>query len=539
MLNIGLFDRAAAHGGRIALVDGHGQFTYRQLLERSAAVAGVLVDRCRALRRDASSPATTPSRIAYLVRPGFEHVAVQWGIWGAGAIGVPLSSAQAPAEWAHAIADSEPNLVVVDAEHAAPMRAAIGGERPGVATTDELANLPGDGLAPAGKWGREWYSAPDNYSRPHFGGRRARGRVDGADALILYTSGTTGKPKGVVLTHANLEAQVQCLVAAWDWRPEDRILHVLPLNHVHGIVNILTCALWAGATCEMLPTFDADATWDAIASGRLTLFMAVPTIYAKLVAAWEGATAERRQAMSNGCHAMRLMVSGSAALPVRVLDRWREISGHVLLERYGMTEIGMALSNPLHGERRAGAVGTPLPGVQVQIVDEHGRDVPPGVAGESKSEGRACSARYWRRPDATAAAFRNGWFRTGDVAVFDNGAYRLLGRQSVDIIKSGGYKISALEIEEVLREHPAIGECAVVGIEDPEWGERVAVAVVPREDAPIELEALRDWARPRLARYKLPSRLLVVRDLPRNAMGKASKPAVKRMFRGSETSPKA
>jgi malonyl-CoA/methylmalonyl-CoA synthetase len=175
-------------------------------------------------------------------------------------------------------------------------------------------------------------------------------------------------------------------------------------------------------------------------------------------------------------------------------------------------------------------VGVPLPGVHVQIVDEHGREVTPGTAGELEVRGPGVFHEYWRRPDATASAFRDGWFRTGDVAVLENGMYRLLGRQSVDIIKSGGYKISALEIEEVLREHPGIAECAVVGVEDPEWGERIAVAIVARGEASIDLEALRDWARLHLARYKLPTRLLVVDRLPRNAMGKVFKPAVTELF---------
>ena len=172
------------------------------------------------------------------------------------------------------------------------------------------------------------------------------------------------------------------------------------------------------------------------------------------------------------------MVSGSAALPVNVLEQWRKISGHVLLERYGMTEIGMALSNPLHGERRPGFVGVPLPGMAVRLVDEQGQEVPSGTPGEIEVQGPSVFREYWRRPGVTEAAFRDGWFRTGDIAVVEQGYYRILGRSSVDIIKTGGYKVSALEIEEVLREHLAIREAAVVGLPDPEWGERVGAAVV-------------------------------------------------------------
>src|SRR2546425_325998 len=285
--------------------------------------------------------------------------------------------------------------------------------------------------------------------------------------MIVYTSATTGKPKGVVTTPANIAGRVTSLVRAWEWRADDWILLVLPLHHVHGIINVLTCALWAGARCEMLPTFDAEQVWGRIAAGELTLFMAVPTIYARLITAWEAAAPERRRAWAAGCAPprMRVMISGSAALPVQRLERWREISGHVLLERYGMTEIGMALGNPLHGERRPGFVGTPLPGVEVRLVDDAGRAVPAGTSGEIEVRGAAVFLEYWRRPDATAEAFRDGWFRTGDVAVLENGSYRILGRSSVDIIKTGGFKGSAVEGEEGLRTHPAIAEGAGGGVE--------------------------------------------------------------------------
>ncbi len=504
--NLELFERAGHWNNRVAVMDATGTFTYRDLLDRAAAIGDALGALTQRRPTVSGDDETSIPRVAYLVAPGFRHVATQWSIWHAGATGVPLSAAQAPAEWAYVIDDANAAVVVCDEDHVSPMQQALAGRATTVVPTARL-------------------DVTRSVSQPS----ALQPRHD-AGALILYTSGTTGKPKGVVLTHANLEAQVRCLTAAWEWRQDDRILHVLPLHHVHGIVNVLMCALWAGAACEMLAGFDAEAVWDVTTAGRLTLFMAVPTIYSKLIAAWERATPERRRAMSDGCRAMRLMVSGSAALPVRVLDRWREISGHVLLERYGMTEIGMALSNPLHGERRPGAVGTPLPGVRVRIVDEHGAEVAPGVAGELEVAGAGVFREYWRRPEATAAAFHDGWFRTGNVAVLEDGMYRLLGRQSVDIIKSGGYKISALEIEEVLREHEDIAECAVVGIEDPEWGEIIAVAAVPQGAAVIDLDRLRDWSRSRLARYKLPARLLCVPDLPRNAMGKVSKPAVRKLF---------
>jgi malonyl-CoA/methylmalonyl-CoA synthetase len=353
-------------------------------------------------------------------------------------------------------------------------------------------------------------------------------------AMILYTSGTTNRPKGVVTTHANITAQVMSLVEAWAWSASDRTVLCLPLHHVHGIINVVCCALWLGATCQMLPRFDANDTWDLIAGGNLTLFMAVPTIYAKLISAWDTASPERRARLSQSCAKLRLMLSGSAALPVSTLQRWKEISGHTLLERYGMTEIGMALSNPLQGERVPGTVGTPLPSVEVQLVAENGKPVAPGTPGQIEVRGPSVFKEYWGKPDATRDAFRDGWFRTGDTAVVENGVYRILGRSDIDILKTGGHKVSALEIEEALRKHPAVAECAVVGVPDPEWGERVAAAVVLNDGDALDLPSLRTWAKQWLAAYKLPSRLLLLDALPRTAMGKVIKPAVVALFQSAD-----
>jgi malonyl-CoA/methylmalonyl-CoA synthetase len=195
-----------------------------------------------------------------------------------------------------------------------------------------------------------------------------------------------------------------------------------------------------------------------------------------------------------------------------------------------MTELGMALSNPLHGERRPGFVGAPLGGVEVRLTDETGRPMPPGESGEIEVRGPNVFLEYWRRPDATAAAFRDGWFRTGDTAVLENAAYRILGRTNVDIIKTGGFKVSALEIEEELRTHPAVAECAVVGIADPDWGERISVAVELAPGAALGLEELQAWSKERLAPYKVPKALCCVDALPRNAMGKVVKPDVAKLF---------
>jgi malonyl-CoA/methylmalonyl-CoA synthetase len=230
------------------------------------------------------------------------------------------------------------------------------------------------------------------------------------------------------------------------------------------------------------------------------------------------------------------MVSGSAALPVPTLERWEEITGHRLLERYGMTEIGMALSNPLRGERRSGYVGGPLPGVEVRLADEVDRIVAPGTPGHIQVRGPTVFERYWRRPEETAAAFtRDGWFRTGDEAVMEDDAYRILGRSSVDILKTGGEKISALEIEDVLRSHDAVLDCAVVGVPDALWGDRVCAAVVPRLERSISAEELRTFLKSRLAPYKVPKEIAVVEELPRNAMGKVTKPTIRDLFASGAT----
>jgi malonyl-CoA/methylmalonyl-CoA synthetase len=489
-----LLARARAHGVRPAVAAGDGTHTCAGLLSAAERVAAALL----AGERDLGE-----ARVAFLLAPGGVWVAVQWGIWLAGGIAVPLATSHPASELAYVLDDADAAVVIADGASApllAPLAASSG--RRFVTADEALGHAPAP-LPPVGE------------------GRRA---------LMVYTSGTTGRPKGAVTTHRGLRAQIESLIEAWAWSPDDRTLLVLPLHHVHGIVNVVGCALRAGALCEMHARFDTVATWEALGAGRLTVFMAVPTVYARLIAAWEAADLPTRRRWSEGAAAARLMVSGSAALPVATLERWREITGHTLLERYGMTEIGMALSNPLHGERRPGHVGSPLPGVEVRLVDDAGAESRPGSPGEIEVRGPTVFLEYWDRPDATAAAFRDGWFRTGDVAVLEEGSYRILGRSSVDILKTGGFKVSALEIEEVLRTHPAIDACAVVGVDDPEWGQRVSVAVEVRGGAPLDAEALRGWAAERLAPYKIPRAVRVVDALPRNAMGKVLKPEVARLF---------
>jgi malonyl-CoA/methylmalonyl-CoA synthetase len=491
-----VFASAERHRERIAIVAQDGTFDYAALLELSERVAsGLLGD----------GPDLNGARVAFMLPPSAAYVATLWGIWRAGGVAVPLCITHPAPELEHTLRDCGAAQLIAHADYTAllsphahavrcPLHSSL------ELTQHEKTRLPA--LAP---------------ERP---------------ALLIYTSGTTGKPKGALSTHAILEAQMQSIVQAWELREHDRILHVLPLHHLHGILNALCAPLLAGGACEITPRFDAERVFERIAeSHELSLFMAVPTIYAKLAAVYDAAPKHARRAFRSGCERLRLLVSGSAALPISTLERMREITGHTLLERYGMTEIGMGLGQPLHGERRPGSVGVAFPGVEARIVDDADRELGDDQVGALQIRGPNVFAGYHGKPDATRAAFTSdGFFRTGDVAVRERGQYRLLGRSSVDIVKTGGFKVSALEIEETLREHPAIAEVCVVGVPDDEWGECVAAAVELRAGSTLELAELRAWGKQRLAPYKVPSRLRVLAELPRNALGKVKKPEIQQLW---------
>jgi len=379
-----------------------------------------------------------------------------------------------------------------------------------------------------------------------------------SSALILYTSGTTGKPKGVVHTFASLTAQYESLSEAWKWTSKDYTLHVLPLHHIHGVQNILNTALFNGAGVEFT-AFDAAFCLKRLCSGDITCFHAVPTIYVKFTQCIEKMSdadvKETREGLRNP--ALRYMVSGSAALPVPTMKSWADISGHVLLERYGMTEIGMGLSNMIDGTKYPGCVGWALPKVEVK----------PDEDGAILIKGPCVFKEYYKRPEATQKEFTaDGWFRTGDSCQVGGqpeelqalqdaaievdaathrprsdisktaapelaGIHRIMGRTSVDIIKSGGYKLSALEIESTLLQHPAIKECAVVGKPDETWGEKVTAVCVLSGD--LTIKELREWGKERMASYKVPQELVVVESLPRNQMGKLEKKKVVESFKNA------
>jgi malonyl-CoA/methylmalonyl-CoA synthetase len=480
-------------GTRVGVIDAAGEHTFAALDAGARAVAAALLADRRSLAGE---------RIGVLVRPEAGFVEALFGVLHAGGAAVVLSPLHPAPELAFFCEDARIRTIIASPELLEPVSAVTTGRQ----------------------------VLPIDLARLH-PVRQVEAASAADAALHLYTSGSTGKPKGVVLSHANLAEQQALLAEAWDLSAADVLLHTLPLHHVHGLSIALLSVLGAAGTVRLLPQFEARAVWDAMSSS--TVFMAVPTIYTKLLAAFESADPKTQLHWQGGARQLRVATSGSAALPATLGERWRAITGLYPLERYGMTEIGVALSNPLHGERRPGGVGKPLTTVRTRIVADDGVDADSGelwVAGPSVFSG------YFCRDEATSAAFveqaGERWFRTGDTVQRDeDGYFRILGRTSVDILKSGGYKLSALEIEEALREHPSVSEVAVVGLPDDTWGERVVACVVVHASTAAEgldercfEEELRAFARERIAVYKIPKRVFVMQRLPRNAMGKVVKP---------------
>ncbi|HEX8804459.1 MAG TPA: AMP-binding protein, partial [Acidimicrobiales bacterium] len=322
----------------------------------------------------------------------------------------------------------------------------------------------------------------------------------GDPALLPYTSGTTGTPKGALLSHGNLLASAEAVRLAWRWTADDRLVLCLPLFHVHGLGVGVHGTLLAGASAVLHERFDPEAVLAEAAGGEATLLFGVPTVYARLV---EAPGADRLQGL-------RLCVSGSAPLSAELHGRIRARAGQVVLERYGMTETVMLVSNPYDGERRPGTVGLPLPGVEVRLDDR---------SGEIEVRGPNVFGGYWRRPDADAAAFTgDGWFRTGDVGALDPDGYlRIVGRAK-ELIITGGFNVYPREVEDVLRAHPDVADAAVVGTPSAEWGETVTAYVEAGEG--LDAEGLLAWAAGQLAPYKRPRRVHRVDALPRNPLGK-------------------
>ncbi|KAL4891518.1 hypothetical protein BDV59DRAFT_208950 [Aspergillus ambiguus] len=511
-----LFLQAKCHAEenpqKIAVIDTTKtqQFTYSQLLTDTAALKQRLLQELHVPDGDDLDE----RRIAFLIPNGYDYVVTQWAVWAAGGVCVPLCTSHPVKELLYTIGDSDPSLIILHPafeKFESPLRESTPGV-PFMTLTPFIQTDSPVALPP--------------FSPNCFLDRRA---------LMIYTSGTTSNPKGCVTTHKNITFQAQCLVDAWQYTSTDHLIHVLPLHHVHGIINGLTASLLSGVTVEMHPKFDPSMIWTRWADrGSSTMFMAVPTIYARLVDYFETHIrgTDREAAARAGANALRLVVSGSAALPTPIKAKFADITGQTLLERYGMTEIGMGISCGLGVEQRIdGSVGWPLPGVHVRLTEKETGAVVDAVNEDGMIEvkGDNVFLEYWRRPEATAKEFTaDGWFKTGDVARRDaSGAYFIQGRASVDLIKSGGYKISALEVERKMLGLDAIQEVAVVGLADEEWGQRVAAVVKQRpQTEPLELQGLRAQLKQEMAPYKIPTVLKIVDGIERNAMGKVNKKTI-------------
>jgi malonyl-CoA/methylmalonyl-CoA synthetase len=488
--------------GQTAVIDARGAHTYDALVRGAFAV------------REGLAAVTPGERVAVLVHPGVEFLAAFFGVLLAGGSVIVLSPLHPIPETRYFCRDAGVRRVLCSqplAEQAAALRAA----------EPDLLLLEVEPLLAASTTAVP--EAP----------RSAADAIDeAAPALLLYTSGTTGRPKGAVLSHRNIGIQQALVGEAWGFSPRDTLLHALPLHHMHGLAIALLTAVGAGATVRMR-AFDAAALWDEMRDA--TVFMAVPAMYHRLLVAFDAAAAATKERWTAHARALRLATSGSAALPVTLAERWQTLTGTIPLERFGMTEIGVGITNSLAGRRFAGSVGLPLPTVETRIVGDAGDE---SELGELWIRGPSVFGGYHERAEETARAFvadpDGAWFKTGDTVTRDESLpgrpFRILGRTSVDILKSGGYKLSALEIEEVLREHAEVAEVAVVGVADEAWGDRVVACVIRRDpsDAPCDEATLRAFVRERLAPYKVPKEIRFVAELPKNALGKVVKPELVR-----------
>ncbi|CAL9436792.1 acyl-CoA synthetase [Streptomyces sp. enrichment culture] len=472
-----------------ALAHGPGEREALRFGERSLTYAGLAAAAGGVAARVAGA-----GRVAVWATPELETAVGAVGVLLAGLPLVPLNPRSGAQELAHILADSRPDVVL----------AAPGADLPAVPARVERVDV--------------------GPSRP---GPRPEAAVgDDAPALIVYTSGTTGPPKGAVLPRRAVASTLDALADAWRWTDADVLVHGLPLFHVHGLVLGVLGPLRRGGNVRHLGRFSPEGVARELASGATMLF-GVPTMYHRIAQALPG-DRELAEALAGA----RLLVSGSAALPVHDHERIAAATGRRVIERYGMTETLMNTSVRADGEARAGTVGVPLPGVELRLVEEDGSELT-AYDGESVGEiqvrGPNLFTEYLNRPDATAAAFTaDGFFRTGDMAVREpDGSVRIVGRKATDLIKSGGYKIGAGEIENALLDHPGVREAAVTGEPDPDLGERIVAWVVPSDPhAPPTLDELADHVARRLAPHKRPRVVRHLDALPRNDMGKIMKRAL-------------
>lgn len=462
---------------KVALEFGDREFTFGELGARANRMANLL--RSRGLRKG--------DRLCVYLANCLEIIDLYLACVKLGVIYVPINILYRGREIAHILQDAEPHAVIAREAIPAEVLQGVAAWSP-----EELAS--------------EALSQPDAIDAEPLEGE--------APAALVYTSGTTGVSKGAILTHNNFLANTINLLTCWQITADDRLLLPLPLFHVHGLGNGLHCWLASGCRMRLLERFEHSQAVAQFRDFRPTLFFAVPTIYVRLLSTPpEDAREIGRQ--------MRLFVSGSAPLAAQVLEDFRTLFGHTILERYGMTETMMNISNPYIGERRPGTVGIPLPGVAIRILDADGQDVADGVTGELHLRGPNLFAGYWRREEATRGAFRDGWFRTGDMGVRSaDGYFTLEGRKS-DLIISAGFNIYPREIEEFLQEQPGVGEAAVLGVPDALKGEIPVAYIVPR--GPVDTADLAARCRENLASFKVPKAFVEVAQLPRTALGKVQK----------------
>ena len=437
-------------------------------------------------------------RVSVQIDKGWMNVVLYLAVLRCGAVFLPLNSAYTDTEIEYFLTDAEPKLHVCSRDrvrHAKTLKHNLSGLE--VLTLDDESGSLFDLFLAASSEGKTVEAIVP------------RGSDDLAS--IIYTSGTTGKPKGAMITHNNLISNAEMLTEAWAYSADDVLLHALPLFHVHGLFVALNLALINGGPVVLLPKFDLDAALSVLPD--VTVMMGVPTYYTRLLA-------DRRFNKEIGGH-MRLFISGSAPLLVETSDEFFDRTGQRILERYGMTETGMSCSNPLRGERRAGSVGPPLPGVEVRIVDEDGTELSRGAIGSLEVKGDHVFKGYWKLPKKTAADFNDDWFITGDMATLSEDGYVSIVGRGKDLIISGGLNIYPKEIEDVLNDQKGVVESAVVGVPHSDFGEGIVAVLVG--EGTLDMDALEIRCREKLAGFKVPRRWIQLEALPRNTMGKVQK----------------
>ncbi|WP_129674700.1 acyl-CoA synthetase [Candidatus Chloroploca sp. Khr17] len=483
-------------------------------------------------------------RVGLYLAGGPAFLGAYLGAHLAGAAVVLINTQYRRVELDHILGDSEPRVVVCDAEGA--MHLGELAARPWAQLLTDPTRLKpalvelAPGTLPHHR-GEHTVDDPGSMSDPE--GQLAAALEQHAPlsineelprpedlAILAYTSGTTGRSKGAMLTHGGLIANSEAVCTAWNWQASDRLLLVLPLFHIHGLGVGVHGTLLRGASLVLRPRFEPEETLATLREGRCTMFFGVPTIYTRLID-----TVGAGEALRDAGKHVRLFVSGSAALSPQTFADFAALAGQPILERYGMTETGMNLTNPYAGERRPGSVGGPFPGQEARIVEVQSRQpVSAGTIGEIQVRGPHVFAGYWRNPAATAEVLgEDGWFSTGDLGHCSADGYYTITGRAKELIISGGYNIYPREVEEVLLDHPGLAECAVFGLPDATFGEQVVAAVVPRDPAnpPTDAE-LEHFCRERLAAYKRPRQIRLLTALPRNAMGKVQKHVLKQEHAG-------